>query len=181
MIVPFFGKKPEISAAAWVAPDATLIGDIALAEGASVWYGAVLRADSGCIRIGKGSNLQDAVVVHTGPKLDVTVGENVTIGHSALLHGCTVGDNSLIGMHATLMNGCVIGKNCVVGAGALVPEGMQVPDGTLVLGVPARGKGLVTQERIEGNLANAAHYRALAAAHKAALHEAEGGLHLRTL
>ncbi|MCI2046950.1 MAG: gamma carbonic anhydrase family protein [Faecalibacterium sp.] len=181
MIVPFFGKKPKISAAAFLAPNATVVGEVALGEGASVWYGAVLRADTGRIGIGAGSNLQDNVVVHTGPQLDVSVGENVTVGHSAILHGCTVGDNSLIGMHATLMNGCKIGKNCVVGAGALVPEGMEVPDGTLVLGVPARVKGLITQERAAANLANAAHYREMAAAHAAALRQTESGLHIKAL
>jgi len=116
------GHTPDISRAAFVAQNATLAGDVVLGAGSSVWYGAVVRGDTGPVRIGRNSNIQDNAVLHTGPGLGVTVGDNVSIGHSAVVHGCTVGDGALIGMHATVMNGAVIGKGAVVGAGALVPQ-----------------------------------------------------------
>ena len=121
-VITVYGKTPDVGSAAFVAPNATLAGDVVLAAGSSVWYGAVVRGDTGAIRIGKNSNIQDNAVLHTGPNLGVTIGKNVSIGHSAVVHGCTVGDGALIGMHATVMNGAVVGKNAVVAAGALVLE-----------------------------------------------------------
>ena len=113
-VITVYGKTPDVGSAAFVAPNATLAGDVVLAAGSSVWYGAVVRGDTGAIRIGQNSNIQDNAVLHTGPNLGVTIGKNVSIGHSAVVHGCTVGDGALIGMHATVMNGAVVGKNAVV-------------------------------------------------------------------
>ena len=131
MIVSFGGKTPQDNGAAFVAPNATVLGDVILEAGSSVWYGAVLRGDDGTLTLGENTNVQDNAVLHCDPGGAVSLGKNVTVGHSALVHGCTVGDGSLIGMHATLLNHCVIGKNCIIGAGALVPEGMVIPDGSV--------------------------------------------------
>ena len=128
MFLSFCGKTPRDEGAAFVAPSATVQGDVVLKPGSTVWYGAVLRGDDGTLTIGKNSNVQDNAVLHCDIGGCVTLGENVTVGHCALVHGCTVGDGSLIGMHATLLNHCVVGKNCIIGAGALVPEGMVIPD-----------------------------------------------------
>ena len=138
------GRAPQVGAAAFVADNATLAGDVTLAEESSVWYGAVLRADTGRITVGAGSNVQDNAVLHTGPNLGVTIGKNVSIGHSAVVHGCTVEDGALIGMHATVMNGAVVGKNAVVAAGAVVHR--DVPPFTVVGGVPARILRELTEE-----------------------------------
>ena len=137
-VITVYGKTPDVGSAAFVAPNATLAGDVVLAAGSSVWYGAVVRGDTGAIRIGKNSNIQDNAVLHTGPNLGVTIGKNVSIGHSAVVHGCTVGDGALIGMHATVMNGAVVGKNAVVAAGALVLENTVVPDGMVAWVCPPR-------------------------------------------
>jgi len=144
---------------------ATLAGDVVLAAGSSVWYGAVVRGDTGAIRIGKNSNIQDNAVLHTGPNLGVTIGKNVSIGHSAVVHGCTVGDGALIGMHATVMNGAVVGKNAVVAAGALVLENTVVPDGMVAMGVPAKVREAASPALVEANRKNAEGYVAEATAH----------------
>ena len=122
----------------WVAPCASLIGRIVLAEDANIWFGAVLRGDNEPIVIGRGSNVQDLSMLHTDMGFPLTIGEDCTIGHKAIIHGCTIGANTLVGMGATVMNGAVIGKNCLIGAGALVAEGKQIPDGSLVLGAPGK-------------------------------------------
>lgn len=122
----------------WIAPDANVIGNVVLESGASVWFGATLRGDNEVIHIGRGSNVQENTVMHTDLGCPLTVGENCTIGHKAMLHGCTIGDNSLIGMGATVLNNAVIGKNCLIGAGALVTEGKVIPDNSMVLGSPAK-------------------------------------------
>ena len=158
MIVSFGGKMPRDEGAAFVAPNATLIGDVVLKPGATVWYGAVLRGDDGTLTVGEGSNVQDNAVLHCDVGGRVDIGKNVTVGHSAIVHGCTVGDGALIGMHATLLNHCVIGKNCIIGAGALVPEGMVIPDGMVAVGIPARVIKPVTPEQIARNLRNAEGY-----------------------
>ena len=158
MMIPFRGKTPQDCGAAFVAPNATVLGDVVLEKGSSVWYGAVLRGDDGTLTLGENTNVQDNAVLHCDPGGAVTLGKNVTVGHSALVHGCTVGDGSLIGMHATLLNHCVIGRNCIIGAGALVPEGVVIPDGSVAVGVPARVIKPVTEAQIEANLRNAAHY-----------------------
>jgi carbonic anhydrase/acetyltransferase-like protein (isoleucine patch superfamily) len=122
----------------WIAPDASVIGKVRLGRGVGVWFGAVLRGDNEPIAIGAGSNVQEHTVIHTDPGFPVTVGDHCTIGHRAILHGCTIGNNSLVGMGAIVLNGAVIGANCLVGAGALVTEGKTIPDGSLVVGSPAR-------------------------------------------
>jgi len=134
------GHKPELAdeESGWIAPDASVIGKVSLGKDVGIWFGAVLRGDNEPITIGDRSNLQEHVVVHTDPGCPVTVGEGCTIGHRALLHGCTIRDNSLIGMGAIILNRAVIGKNCLVGAGALVTEGKVFPDGSLIVGSPAK-------------------------------------------
>lgn len=159
----------EIAESAFIAPGAIVLGDVTIDENAGIWYHATVRGDRASIRIGKCSNIQDNCVVHVGAGYPVTIGENVTIGHGAIIHGCEIGDNSLIGMGAILMNGCVIGKNCIVGAGALVTEGTVVPDNSLIFGNPAKIKRQVTKEEIDGNLRNAALYVEEAAENKKAL------------
>ncbi len=130
--------SPADYGAAFAAENATIAGSVRLEKNSSVWYGAVLRADTGRITIGENSNVQDNAVLHTGPGLDVTIGRGVSIGHGAIVHGCTVGDNCLIGMHATILNGAVIGAGSLIAAGALVPEGTVIPAGSLVIGVPGK-------------------------------------------
>lgn len=122
----------------WIADNATVIGQVELGQKVSVWYGAVIRGDNSCIRIGNFSNVQENAVLHTDAGIDLNIGDYVTIGHQAMLHGCTIGDNSLIGINAVVLNNAVIGKNCIVGANALVPEGKVIPDNSLVVGSPAR-------------------------------------------
>lgn len=122
----------------WIAPDAHVIGRVVLGEDVGIWFGAVLRGDNEPIVVGARSNIQEGVVVHTDPGKPVTIGEGCTIGHRAIIHGCTIGDNSLIGMGAIVLNGAKIGKNCLVGAGALVTEGKEFPDNSLIVGAPAR-------------------------------------------
>ncbi|MCD2176781.1 gamma carbonic anhydrase family protein [Rhizobium sp. C1] len=130
-------KTPE-NGEYWVAPGAHVIGKVELAEDVGIWFGATLRGDNEIIAIGKGSNIQENTVIHTDPGFPVHIGQNCTIGHSAVIHGCTIGDNSLIGMGATVLNGAKIGNNCLVGANALVTEGKQFPDNSLIVGAPAR-------------------------------------------
>ena len=158
MFLSFCGKFPRDEGAVFVAPNATVQGDVVLRPGSTVWYGAVLRGDDGTLTIGENTNVQDNAVLHCDVGGAVTLGKNVTVGHSALVHGCTVGDGSLIGMHATLLNHCVVGKNCIIGAGALVPEGMVIPDGSVAVGVPAKIIKQVTPAQAEASVRNAAHY-----------------------
>jgi carbonic anhydrase/acetyltransferase-like protein (isoleucine patch superfamily) len=136
----FERHKPELpqTAAFFVAPSASLIGKVRLGELASVWFGAVLRGDNELIDVGERTNIQDNCVLHTDPGFPLTLGRGVTVGHLAMLHGCTVGDNSLVGMGATVMNGTVIGKNCIIGAHALLGEGKTIADNSMVLGAPGR-------------------------------------------
>jgi carbonic anhydrase/acetyltransferase-like protein (isoleucine patch superfamily) len=130
--------RPLLAPTAWVAPGAQVMGKVELAEGASVWFGAVLRGDNEPIRIGVGSNVQENAVLHTDKGMPLTVGAHVTIGHQAMLHGCTIGDGSLIGIQAIVLNGAKIGKGCLIGAGALIPEGKEIPDNSLVMGSPGK-------------------------------------------
>ena len=141
--------KPTIPASAYVAPEATIIGNVVLGENASVWPGVVIRGDNDSIAIGNGSNVQDGAVMHTDRGFPLKVGDNVTIGHQATLHGCTIGDGSLVGIQAVVMNGAVIGKDCLVGAGALVPEGKTYGERKLILGAPAKVSRELTDEDIE--------------------------------
>jgi len=134
------GIWPDVPAADrfWVAPDARVIGKVTLGDEVGIWFGAVLRGDNERITIGARSNVQEHCVLHTDMGYPLTIGAGCTIGHRAILHGCVIGENSLVGMGATIMNGARIGANCVIGAGALVPEGKEIPDGSLVVGVPAK-------------------------------------------
>lgn len=142
----------------WVAPNATLVGKIRLDAGASVWFGAVLRGDNELIHIGENSNVQDGSVMHTDMGHPLTLGTGVTVGHNAMLHGCTVGDYSLIGIQAVVLNGAKIGKHCLVGAGSLVTEGKEFPDGSLIMGSPAKVVRPLTPDQIEGLKRSARHY-----------------------
>ncbi|SDL25779.1 gamma carbonic anhydrase family protein [Paracoccus chinensis] len=169
MIWELDGIAPEIAPDAWVAPDAQLIGRIVLEEEASVWWAAVLRGDNEEIRIGRGSNVQDGCVFHTDPGFPLRIGADVTVGHKAILHGCTVGDGALIGMGATILNGAVIGEGALIGAGALVAEGKQIPPGALVMGAPGRVVRQLDEAAIAGLRQSAARYRANAARFRAGL------------
>lgn len=134
------GRRPQLPAkdAYWIAGNATLVGDVRLGVGASIWFGAVLRGDNEPIAIGERTNIQDLCMVHTDPGFAAEIGEGCTIGHKAILHGCRVGSNTLIGMGAILLNGSIVGRNCVIGAGALIPENREIPDNSLVVGSPGR-------------------------------------------
>ena len=138
MIFSLDGIAPVIDASAWVAHDANLIGRVVLEAEASVWFGVTIRGDNEEIRVGRGSNVQENCVLHTDMGFPLVIGANCTIGHKAMLHGCTVGEGSLIGMGATILNGARIGRGCLIGAGALVTEGKDIPDGSLVMGAPGR-------------------------------------------
>lgn len=149
---------PSIHASAWVADNAQVLGSVALAEDSSVWFGVVIRGDTETITVGRGSNIQDNSVLHADRGLPLVVGENVTVGHQVMLHGCSIGDNSLIGIAAVVLNGAKIGKNCLVGAGSLVTEGKEFPDGSMILGSPAKAVRQLTPEQIEGLKMSAKHY-----------------------
>ena len=142
----------------YIASNATVVGDVRLGENVSIWYNAVLRGDSGTITVGEGTNIQDGAILHEQTNL----GKNCTVGHGAIVHGCTVGDNCVIGMGAIVLNGAVIGNNCIVGAGALVTGKMNAPDGSLILGNPAKVVKEVTPEQIADNAHSAEHYIELA-------------------
>ncbi len=142
----------------YIAPDADVIGDVQLAEQVSIWYHATIRADSDRITIGRGSNIQDNCVLHVDAGFPISIGEYVTVGHGAILHGCTVGDRTVIGMGAILLNGCTIGENCIIGAGTLITQGMHIPAGSVVMGNPGRVKRQVTEEEKIHNMENAKVY-----------------------
>jgi len=148
---------PRIADTAWVADSAQVIGNVELADDASVWFGVIMRGDNEPMRVGRGSNIQDGSMVHSDPGFPMTLGENVTIGHQVMLHGCTVGDGSLIGIKSVVMNGAKIGRNCLVGAGSLVTEGKEFPDGSMIMGAPAKVVRELTPEQIAGLQRAAAH------------------------
>ncbi len=152
------GVVPTIADSAWVADSAQVIGDVVLAEDASVWFGVVIRGDTASIKVGRGSNIQDHSVLHADTGMPLTLGEGVTVGHKVMLHGCTVGDYSLIGIGAVVLNGAKIGKGCLVGAGSLVTEGKEFPDGAMIIGSPARVVRQLTAEQQEGLRQGALHY-----------------------
>ncbi len=143
----------------WVAPGAQVMGNVRLHTGASVWFNAVIRGDNELIEIGENSNIQDGAIMHTDPGMPLTIGSGCTIGHQAILHGCTIGDNSLIGMGATILNGAVIGANSLVGANALVTEGKVFPEGSLIVGSPAKAVRDLNAGAIQGLRGSALHYR----------------------
>jgi carbonic anhydrase/acetyltransferase-like protein (isoleucine patch superfamily) len=165
-IYPFAGDTPDIHPSVFVAPTASVIGRATLAEDARAFYGVSVRADTAAITVGTGSYLQDNVVLHADPGFPCSVGARVSVGHSAVVHGCTVEDDCLIGMGATILNGAVIGAGSLVAAGAVVLEGTVVPPRSLVAGVPAKVRRELTDEEFDGVKGNAARYRELAQAHR---------------
>lgn len=167
----FDGVAPEVPDSAWVADSAEVIGRVELGEEVSIWPTTVIRGDQRePVRIGRGSNVQDGCVLHSDAGQPLTIGEHVTVGHKVVLHGCTIGDGSLVGIGAVVLNGAVIGPDCLVGAGALVTEGKQFPAGSLIVGSPATVKRTLTPEQIAGLRASAAHYVANAQRFKTTLH-----------
>ena len=160
---------PQVDPTAWVADDARVIGEVTLGAQASVWYGAVVRADTAPIRIGARSNVQDNSVLHVDMGVPLHIGEDVTVGHQVMLHGCTIGDGSLIGIQAVVLNGAKIGRGCLVGAGSLVTEGKEFPDGSLIMGSPAKVVRELSSEAIERLRASAAGYVRNAQRHRGGL------------
>ena len=159
MIIDFDNKKLETDGDDfWIAPNATVIGNVKLLKDASVWFNAVLRGDVELITVGQGSNVQDGAIIHTDPGFPCTIGKNVTVGHLAMLHGCERGDGSLIGIGSVILNGAKIGKNCIIGSKALVTEGMEIPDGAMVLGIPGKVKKILNEEEQSVVSLGAEHY-----------------------
>ena len=164
------GAAPKISDSAWVADSAQVIGTVELTDDASVWFGVVIRGDMDTIRIGKRTNIQDLSVLHADAGMPLTIGDDVTVGHKVMLHGCTVGDGSLIGIGAIVLNGAKIGKGCLVGAGSLVTEGKEFPDGSMIMGSPAKVVRQLTPEQLAGLLHSAEHYVGNARRYRAGFH-----------
>ena len=160
---------PRVAASAWIADSAQVMGNVELAEDVSIWFGTVVRGDTETITMGRGSNIQDGSVLHADVGKPLVVGENVTVGHKVMLHGCTVGDGSLIGIGAIVLNGAKIGRGCLVGAGALVTEGKEFPDGSMVIGSPAKAVRQLTPEQQQGLRNSAQHYIANAARFRSGL------------
>ncbi|MET0590505.1 MAG: gamma carbonic anhydrase family protein [Naasia sp.] len=165
VLIPFNGHEPRIGTGVFIAPTAAVIGDVALGDGAGVYYGAVLRGDSAEISIGTGSNVQDNVVVHADPGFPARIGTGVSIGHSAVVHGCTIEDDCLVGMNATVLNGAVIGTGSLIAAGAVVLEGTVIPPRSLVAGVPGKVRRQLTDDEVAGVRRNAENYVTLTAKH----------------
>jgi carbonic anhydrase/acetyltransferase-like protein (isoleucine patch superfamily) len=162
---------PRLAETTWVADSAQVMGNVELGDDVSVWFGAVIRGDTEVIRIGKRSNIQDASVLHADVGKPLTIGDDVTVGHKVMLHGCTIGDGSLIGIGAVVLNGARIGKGCVVGAGSLVTEAKEFPDGSMIIGSPAKVVRELTAEQRQGLLMSAAHYVENARRFKTGLHK----------
>lgn len=151
--------SPIVAADSWIAPDANVIGNVVIEEAASVWFGSTLRGDNERITVGTGSNIQENCVLHTDIGFPLVIGAGCTIGHKAILHGCTIGENTLIGMGATVLNGAKIGSNCLIGAGALITEGKVIPDGSLVMGAPGKIVRSLDENTIDGLRSSAQHYQ----------------------
>lgn len=150
---------PQVHETAWIAPDANVIGNVVLEDDTSIWFGCTLRGDNEEIRVGAGSNVQENCVFHTDPGCPLHIGAGCTIGHKVMLHGCIIGENSLIGMGATILNGAKIGKNCLIGAGALITENKVIPDGSLVMGAPGKVVRQLDEAAIDGLKRSALHYQ----------------------
>jgi len=165
------GVCPTLAESAWVADSAEVIGDVVLGAEVGIWFGVVVRGDSAPIRIGARTNIQDLSVLHADIGMPLSIGAGVTVGHKAMLHGCTVGDDSLIGIGAVVLNGAKIGKGCLVGAGALVTEGKEFQDGSMIIGSPAKVVRSLTPEQLQGLRLSADHYVANAQRFKATLHK----------
>lgn len=174
LVAAVAGREPEVDPEAFTAPTSVVVGAVRMAAGSSVWYHAVLRGDGDRISLGAGSNIQDNCTVHADPGFPALIGDRVTVGHNAVLHGCVIEDDVLVGMGATVLNGARIGTGSMVAAAALVPQGLQVPPGSLVAGVPARVKRQLTSEEKELVRINAEHYVLLATAHREALGDGRG-------
>jgi len=168
LIVTIRGRSPELHDEAWAAPNATLIGQVRLAARASVWYSATLRAEAELIEIGAGSNIQDGVTIHVDPEYPVRVGAGMSVGHNAVLHGCTVEDGALIGMGAVVLNGAVVGAGSLVAAGALIPQGIVIPPRSLVAGVPGKVRRELSEVEVAANRHNAVVYEHLLDLHREA-------------
>lgn len=166
MITKFGDKTPNVSDSAYIAPNATVIGDVTIGSRSSVWFGAVVRGDSNSMRIGARTNIQDLCCLHVDGKNPLKIGDDVTVGHHAILHGCAIGNRVLVGMGATIMNGAGIGDDSIVGAGALVTEGAHFPPRSLVLGFPAKTKRELTEDEIKMISNSAEHYLETATAYK---------------
>jgi carbonic anhydrase/acetyltransferase-like protein (isoleucine patch superfamily) len=161
--------SPSIAASAFVAETSAVIGNVTVRDGASIWFGAAIRGDNDQITIGRNSNVQEGAVLHTDPGYQLTIADDVTIGHQAMLHGCSIGAGTTVGMQAVVLNGARIGRNCLVGAGALVTEGKEFPDNSLILGVPAKAVRTLAEEDIAGMHRNTAAYVERAACFKTQL------------
>ena len=160
-------RVPDVAPDAWIADTATVVGEVSVGGGTGVFYGAVLRADTETVTVGSGSNVQDSATIHADPGSPARIGDGVSVGHGAVLHGCTVQDGCLVGMNATVLNGAVIGTESLVAANALVPEGMQVPPRSLVAGVPAKVRRDLHEDELEHLRTNAEVYRGLTVQHRA--------------
>lgn len=159
MIYSLENFRPEIDPSAWVAPNATVIGNVRMAADSSAWFNVVIRGDHApAMEIGEGSNIQDGTVLHTDAGIPLKIGKGVTVGHQAMIHGCTIGDNSLIGIQAVVLNRAQIGKNCLIGAGSLIPEGKVIPDNSLVMGTPGKVVRELREEEIRMLQMSAEHY-----------------------
>ena len=158
MIYSLGDSQPEFRGDYWVADSAVVLGKVVLLHEASVWFNAVLRGDNDVITVGEGSNIQYGSVLHTDPGMPLTIGSHVTVGHKVMLHGCTIGDNSLIGINSVILNGAKIGRNCLIGANALIPEGKEIPDGSLVMGSPGKVVRELNEDAIKGLSMSAAGY-----------------------
>jgi carbonic anhydrase/acetyltransferase-like protein (isoleucine patch superfamily) len=167
-LIPLGDRVPDVDPTAWVADTATVVGDVTVGPGTGVFYSAVLRADVESVSVGAGSNVQDGAVLHADPGFPARIGDDVSVGHGAVLHGCTVEDDCLIGMNATVLNGAVIGAGSLVAASALVPAGAVIPPRSLVAGVPGKVRRELTDAEVEHNRANATVYRQLTETHRAA-------------
>lgn len=159
-IYQFADHKPDIDPSAFVAAEATVIGDVVLRANSSVWHGAIIRADNATITVGEGSNIQDGAVLHADEGCPLTIGDHVTVGHQAMLHGCTIGEGTLVGIQAVVLNNAIIGKNCLIGAGAVVTEGKEFPDNSLIVGAPGRLVRQMSPEQVVKVRHNAEHYAA---------------------
>lgn len=167
MIIEYKGKRPQIADNVYIAPNATVIGDVVIGEGSSVWFGAVIRGDTGPIRIGAGVSVQDNCVIHVNDRDDTIIGNEIVIGHGAILEGCVIGDGVLIGMNATVLSGARVGEQAVIAAGAVIREGFEVPAKTLAAGVPAKLLRQLTPDMLERISSGAAHYRVKGQEYKA--------------
>ena len=162
MIIDFKGKGPSIKEEVFIAGSAEIIGDVEVADSSSIWFNAVVRGDMGSIRIGSRTSIQDNVVIHTDSSMKADIGDDVSVGHGAVIHGCTIGNNVIIGMNSTILNGAHIGNNSIVGANALVSPGKRFPDNSIIMGVPAKVKREITEEDLKKITENAAEYVELA-------------------